>query len=127
MTVGPWSVRLRRRAAPALVRSNGTLVHEQRNTSAQVRALVFGGGVPRRVVEDRFLTEGTGQVSGVAISPDGESVAFSRARGDDEGIYLVPFVGGSARPLTSSPARELNPAVVPFSVDPSGTRLTSFP
>jgi Tol biopolymer transport system component len=98
--------------------ANGNLVYGQTNTGAQARALVFGGAVPRRVVEDRFLTEGTGRVSGVAISPDGESVAFSQARGDDEGIYLVPFVGGSARPLTSSPARELNP-----SWSPNGSQL----
>ena len=97
---------------------NGTLVYEQTNTSAHARALVFGGGVPRGLVEDRFLTQGTGQVSGVAISPDGKSVAFSQARGDDEGIYLVPFVGGNARPLTSSPARELNP-----SWSPDGSQL----
>jgi hypothetical protein len=97
---------------------NGNLVYEQTQTGTQARALVFGGPVPRRVVEDHLLTEGTGRVSGVAISPDGESVAFSQARGGDEGIYLVPFVGGSARPLTSSAGRELHP-----SWSPKGSQL----
>jgi Tol biopolymer transport system component len=97
---------------------SGKLVYEQTNNSAQARAFVFGKTEPRRIEEDRFLTEGTGLVSGVAISPDGQSVAYSETRGGDERIYLVPFAGGAGRPLGSMSRRELKPTW-----SPDGSRL----
>jgi Tol biopolymer transport system component len=97
---------------------SGKLVYEQTNSSAQARAFVFGKAEPRIIEEDRFLTEGTGMVSGAAISPDGQSVAYSETRGADERIYLVPFAGGAARPLGSMSGRELKP-----SWSPDGSRL----
>jgi serine/threonine-protein kinase len=97
---------------------NGTLVYEQTNISAQARAMVFSKTEPGLVEEDRFLTEGTGLVTGVAISPDGQSVAYSESRGDDERIYLIPFTGGAPRLLSSTSGRELRPTW-----SPDGSRL----
>jgi len=94
------------------------LVHTQTSPSSQVRALVFGGAVPRRLAEERPLTEGTAQVSSVAISGDGKWVAYSQERGPEVDIHIVPFSGGSARTVAASPAREFWP-----SWSPDGSRL----
>jgi Tol biopolymer transport system component len=96
------------------IAGDGTLVYEQSNASAQARALEFSKTAPRTIVDDRMLTEGTGLVSGVTISPDGESVAYSESRGGDERLYLIPFAGGSARPLGPPSGRQLKPTWSPL-------------
>jgi tRNA A-37 threonylcarbamoyl transferase component Bud32/dipeptidyl aminopeptidase/acylaminoacyl peptidase len=107
------------------IAGNGTLVYEQSNASAQARALQFSKTAPRTIIEDRMLTEGTGLVSGVTISPDGDSVAYSESRGGDERIYLVPFAGGAARPLGSLSGRELKPTWSPVGSRLAYTRVDS--
>lgn len=54
-------------------------------------------------------------------SPDGEWIAFLSNRGDKEKpaqIYLIPFRGGEARPLTNFPGQ-----IADFSWSPDGTTL----
>ena len=94
-----------------------TLVYTLAKNSSQVRALRFSA-VPRRIVEDRLLTEGTAQIKSMAISGDGEAVAVGETRGGDENVYVVPFTGGSRRPVAASAARESSPAW-----SPDGSRL----
>ena len=94
------------------------LVYTQTNPSSQARTLVFGGAVPRRVIKEHSLTEGTAYVSSVAISGDGQWVAYSQERGAQADIWIVPFRGGSARTVAASPAWEFWP-----SWSPDGSRL----
>ena len=95
----------------------GTLVYTLVKKSSQARVLRLSGA-PRRFVEDRVLTEGTAQITGIAISGDGEWVAVSETRGDDESVYVVPSAGGSRRAVAASPAREASPTW-----SPDGARL----
>jgi serine/threonine-protein kinase len=80
-----------------------TLVYDLARNEAQTRVLELLES-PRRVAEDRALTEGTAQVTGATISPDGEWVAVTETRGGDESISLVPFAGGSRRLLAKGHA-----------------------
>jgi serine/threonine-protein kinase len=95
------------------------LVHNQVVLSSQAAAIRFGGKtLPRTLEESRPLTEGTGVVNSLAISDDGRQVAVSRAQGDETAIMVIPFEGGPARGVASSPAQELAP-----SWSPEGNRL----
>jgi eukaryotic-like serine/threonine-protein kinase len=91
------------------IAANGNLVYAQTSTSTQVRALTLGGALPRRVIEDRLLTDGTAPVSSASISSDGQSVAYGRTTGGDEDLYLVPFAGGPVRTVAASPSDETQP------------------
>lgn len=108
-------------ASLPLVRSfdlRGTrLVYSLAKTNEQARAFALTGAPPR-VVEDRFLTQGSSLARGVAISPDGKSVAFSEVRGDERLLRVGPFNGGADRSLTVAPARPYFPAW-----SPDGSRL----
>ena len=91
------------------IAANGNLVYAQTSTSTQVRALTLGGAPPRRVIEDKLLTDGTAPVSSASISSDGQSVAYGRTTGGDEDLYLVPFAGGAVRTVAASPSDEKQP------------------
>jgi Tol biopolymer transport system component len=96
------------------------LVHTQTSRDAPLRTFAFGGTAAlRHVVEERPLSEGTAQLHGAAISPDGRWVAYGAARGTERDVHVVAFGGGSARVVAASPAREEAPAW-----SPDGTRLT---
>jgi eukaryotic-like serine/threonine-protein kinase len=97
---------------------NGNLIYSQVSTSTQVRALTLGGALPRRVIEDRLLTDGTAPVSSASISSDGQWVAYGRTAGGNEDLYLVPFAGGGVRTVAASPGDETQPWWSPV-----GTRL----
>jgi Tol biopolymer transport system component len=88
------------------------LVYTQTSPSAQVMALEFSG-IPRRVTGERPLTEGTAQVHSADISPNGEWVAYGEARGREVDLRVIPFVGGPAHSVASSPAVEDSPAWSP--------------
>jgi len=94
------------------------LVYTHTNPGLHAHALVFSGTRPRRVVEERSLTEGTTQAWHAAISADGQWVAYSRSRGGEVDIHVVSFAGGPDRAVASSPAEELWP-----SWSPDGARL----
>jgi serine/threonine protein kinase len=96
--------------------SSGLVVYTGAVPSAQALAMTLSGERNGRVVESHLLTEGTAQVTGVAITGDGERVAYSRATADRERIEVVPFGGGSAQLLP--PASATYP-----SWSPDGTRI----
>jgi Tol biopolymer transport system component len=98
------------------VRGN-RLLYTIGKTTMQARTLTLGGQ-PRHVVADRMLTEGTAQVTGVAISPDGKSVALTQVRGAESGLFIVPFTGGSPRRVPTPPGGIHAPAWAP-----NGSRL----
>jgi serine/threonine-protein kinase len=93
------------------------LVYTIAKTTQQARAMTLGGQ-PRRIVDDRMLTEGTARVTGATISPDGESVAFSQVRGGEANLYVVPFNGGSPRRIETPSGMVRGP-----SWSPDGSRL----
>jgi eukaryotic-like serine/threonine-protein kinase len=93
------------------------LMYTRTSASRQVRVLRVGG-TPRRVLEDRFLTTGSARVTGVSISGDGRSVAYSQARGDREDIYVTSFDGGDTRQIAGTTAPASAPAL-----SPDGSRL----
>jgi Tol biopolymer transport system component len=88
---------------------NGNLVYAQTSTSTQARALLLGGSLPRRVIEDRLLTDGTAPVSSASISSDGQWVVYGRKTAGNEDLYLVPFTGGGGRTVAASPSDETQP------------------
>jgi dipeptidyl aminopeptidase/acylaminoacyl peptidase len=89
------------------VARNNYLVHVQTSTGAQARTFVLGGtDVPRRVVGERSLTEGTARIGAAAVSPDGLWVAYTVLRGADADIHVMPFAGGPPRAVAATPARE---------------------
>ena len=94
------------------------LVYTQTSPGLQAHALVFGGAHPRRVLQEHSLTEGTARAWQAAISADGQWVAYSRSRGGEVDLYIVPFAGGPTRTVAPSPAEELWP-----SWSPDGSRL----
>jgi dipeptidyl aminopeptidase/acylaminoacyl peptidase len=75
--------------------------------------------LPALAAEQRLLTpDDVYNLKGVAdprVSPDGRLVAFTVTRLDakedaqDADVWMVPFAGGEARRLTSSPKRESTP------------------
>jgi Tol biopolymer transport system component len=93
------------------------LVYSLAKTSNQARAFTLEG-TPPRVAEDRFLTQGSSLVRGVAMSPDGHSVAYSEDRGDERLLRVAPSNGGAVRSLTAAPVRPGLPAW-----SPDGARL----
>ena len=57
----------------------------------------------------RSLHTFTGRFTGPELSPDGQTIAFSRADALGENLYLVPFAGGPERPITSEADRHTSP------------------
>jgi dipeptidyl aminopeptidase/acylaminoacyl peptidase len=69
----------------------------------------------------RQFTYGDQNDGGARWSPDGQQIAFLTNRGDKEKpaqIYLIPFLGGEARPLT-----KIDGSIGSFSWSPDGKRL----
>jgi serine/threonine-protein kinase len=98
------------------VRGN-RLVYTLTSTSRQARALVIGGK-PSQITGDRQLTSGSAPITGVTITADGQTVAYSEVRGQEADIYAIPFDGGPPRRLAGSPATESSPMW-----SPEGSRL----
>ncbi|HSM05326.1 MAG TPA: hypothetical protein VK858_11975 [Longimicrobiales bacterium] len=61
----------------------------------------------------RNLTNDSGIDLVPAVSPDGRWVAFGSSRSGNWDLYLVPFAGGAARPITASPTFEGDPQWIP--------------
>ena len=69
--------------------------------------LTIGDPVPVRI------TDGIGENTTPAWSPDGEWIAFSSDRAGDHDLWLVPASGGPFTRLTDMPGMEENPSFSP--------------
>jgi hypothetical protein len=69
--------------------------------SGAVRPLLWEGGPPRRIMTDpgTWLPDGSGYIGGAS----GDA--------DQADLWVIPSDGGEPRQLTSSPAREVSPAI----------------
>jgi Tol biopolymer transport system component len=96
--------------------STGLVVYWALTPSSLALAMTLSGGRDGRMVETHPLTKGTATITGVAITGDGERVAYSLATADNQRIEVLPFGGGEAQVL--SPSSASNP-----SWSPDGSRL----
>jgi serine/threonine-protein kinase len=59
------------------------------------------------------LTQGSQRIESVALSPDGEWLAFDSDRAGNFDIYVSPVSGGDPRPITTHGADDFNPSWSP--------------
>ena len=60
-----------------------------------VYVLLLGADTPLRLTDNK-----DGTLGAPVWSPDGREIAFSRCDGKDDGVYIVPALGGTERRLT---------------------------
>ena len=80
----------------------------------EMHVLRIGSETPLRI------TDGGGNLGNPAWSPDGDVIAFTRCRGKEGAVYLVPTLGGTERRLTSTDCQNI-PSQLAWT--PDGVRI----
>jgi Tol biopolymer transport system component/DNA-binding winged helix-turn-helix (wHTH) protein len=83
---------------------------------SDVYVQILGADLPLRLTYSK-----SGVVGPPAWSPDGREIAFSRCDGKNDGVYVVPALGGDERQLTSVSCLHTQPGSLAWLSD--GTRM----
>jgi hypothetical protein len=95
------------------------LIFSQVTRSNQIYAVQYDQGRPAHILDAHSVASaGTGALTGVTLSADGERVAYGRSAGELNTIEVVPFASGPAQVVARS-YNKLNP----LAWAPDGGRL----
>jgi dipeptidyl aminopeptidase/acylaminoacyl peptidase len=90
-----------------------TLAYSVFRQSTNVWSLDISSGRPRRLAEAKRVTSGQQTIEGMAISPDGEWLAFDANRSGQQDIYVVPSSGGESQRVVATPDDDFHAAWSP--------------
>lgn len=76
---------------------------------------LVGSDTPLRLTQNR-----SGFIGAPTWSPDGHEIAFSRCDGKDDGVFLVPALGGTERKLTNVGCLQTQPGKLAWLSDGKG-------
>ena len=87
-------------------RDGRSLVYSTLLLQQNVRSIDITGGEPVSGYDGDPITTGRQVVEGVAVSPNGQSLAFDSNRSGSQDVYVRALAGGSAVQVTDHPADE---------------------
>ena len=87
-------------------RDGRSLVYSTLLLQQNVRSIDITGGEPVSGYDGDPVTTGRQVVEGVAVSPDGQSLAFDSNRSGNQDVYVRPLIGGPAVQVTDHPSDE---------------------